>query len=119
MLIPWQPRHLHWRLGLGGICHRIGAARSQLKSIMNSYNPAHRLIRHPTYAAILGMFVGSTIVSGQVSALFRLTGVGLLYRRKILLEETNLRRAFGSANDSYRNQMGALLPKLRVSGQKF
>jgi protein-S-isoprenylcysteine O-methyltransferase Ste14 len=79
----------------------------------------YRLIRHPIYAAILGMFVGSTIVSGQVSALFGLTGVGLLYRRKILLEETNLRRAFGSAYDSYRNRTGALLPKLRVSGQKF
>jgi len=47
------------------------------------------------------MFVGSTIVSGQVSALFGLTGIGFIYRRKILLEETNLRRAFGSAYDSY------------------
>jgi protein-S-isoprenylcysteine O-methyltransferase Ste14 len=77
----------------------------------------YRLIRHPIYAGILGMFVGSTIASGEVSALFGLISVGLLYRRKVLLEETNLRRAFGSTYDSYRDHTGALLPKLRISGR--
>jgi protein-S-isoprenylcysteine O-methyltransferase Ste14 len=57
------------------------------------------------------MFIGSAIVSGQVLALFGLIIAASAYRRKIRLEEANLKRAFGHAYDVYQCETGALIPR--------
>ena len=98
----WARRHLasHWS---GKIT--IKAGHELIRS------GPYRLIRHPIYSAILGMFIGSAIVSGQVLALFGLIMAASAYRRKIRLEEANLKRAFGHAYDVYRCETGALIPR--------
>ncbi len=60
------------------------------------------------------MFVGATAVAGSYQAMVGLLVVGLAYRRKIRLEEANLKVAFGAAFDAYRKQAGALIPKLTL-----
>ena len=72
----------------------------------------YRCVRHPIYAAILGMFAGTALVSGQLHAALGLAMAALAYWRKILLEEANLRWAFGPAYDTYRRETGALVPRL-------
>jgi protein-S-isoprenylcysteine O-methyltransferase Ste14 len=71
----------------------------------------YRFVRHPIYAAVLGMFFGSAIVSGQLLALLGLITAVFAYWRKIRLEEATLRRAFGQAYDVYQGQTGSLIPK--------
>jgi protein-S-isoprenylcysteine O-methyltransferase Ste14 len=74
----------------------------------------YQFVRHPIYAAILGMFAGSAIVSGRCLALCGASIAAFAYRRKIRLEEANLRHAFGPAYDLYERQTGSLLPKRLV-----
>lgn len=74
----------------------------------------YQFVRHPIYRAILGMFAGSAIVSGRCLALCGVSIAAIAYRRKIRLEEANLRRAFGPAYDIYERETGSLLPKRLV-----
>jgi protein-S-isoprenylcysteine O-methyltransferase Ste14 len=74
----------------------------------------YRFVRHPIYAAILGMFVGGAMVSGQLLAFLGVIIAAFAYWRKILLEEANLRRAFGLAYDVYQRQTGSLIPRPRA-----
>lgn len=57
----------------------------------------YRVIRLPIYTAMLGMFVGTAIVSGQMHALLGLALGCIAYWRKIRMEEANLHDVFGSA----------------------
>jgi protein-S-isoprenylcysteine O-methyltransferase Ste14 len=72
----------------------------------------YRLVRHPIYAAWLGMFAATAIVSGQIHALIGFAMAAFAYWRKIRLEEANLRNAFGADYDAYRQETGALIPWL-------
>jgi protein-S-isoprenylcysteine O-methyltransferase Ste14 len=72
----------------------------------------YRFVRHPIYTAMLGMFLGSAIVSGQLHAALGLAMAAAAYWRKIRLEEANLRQAFGSVYDAYRRETGSLVPRL-------
>ncbi len=74
----------------------------------------YRFVRHAIYTAMLGMFLGSTVISGSLLPLLGFIAVTLAYRRKILLEEANLQRAFGTTYELYCRRTGALLPKLRA-----
>lgn len=72
----------------------------------------YRLLRHPIYTAMLGMFFGTAIASSQYHALL---GVGLLalaYLRKTRLEDQILARTFGAEYDAYRRDTWALVPLL-------
>jgi protein-S-isoprenylcysteine O-methyltransferase Ste14 len=62
----------------------------------------YRFTRHPIYVAMLGIFVGAAIVSGQYSGLVAVVMLALLYVRKIRLEEQALSNAFGDEWDAYR-----------------
>ena len=55
----------------------------------------YRVVRHPIYSALLCLYVGTAIVSGELHALIGLALALLAYLRKIRLEETNLMKAFG------------------------
>jgi protein-S-isoprenylcysteine O-methyltransferase Ste14 len=70
----------------------------------------YRLLRHPMYTGMLGMCVGTAIVSGQYHALIGLALVTYAYVRKIRMEERVLREEFGEAYESYRRRTSALVP---------
>lgn len=72
----------------------------------------YRLVRHPIYTAMLGMFAGTVIVSGQWHALLGLVLISAAYWRKIRLEEPPLQEAFGDAWVAYRARTRALIPWL-------
>jgi protein-S-isoprenylcysteine O-methyltransferase Ste14 len=72
----------------------------------------YRWVRHPIYTGILGMSVGTAIVSGQAHAVLGLVIVSFAYWRKTRLEEANLKNAFGPAYEAYRHDTWALIPWL-------
>jgi protein-S-isoprenylcysteine O-methyltransferase Ste14 len=72
----------------------------------------YRLIRHPIYTAILGMYCGTAIVSGEVHAPIALVIVTLAYYRKICLEERAMAETFGPDHEAYRRDTWALVPYL-------
>jgi protein-S-isoprenylcysteine O-methyltransferase Ste14 len=109
VLAVWARRHLasHWS----------GEITIKVDHKLIRTGPYH-LIRHPIYAAILGMFAGSAIVSGRYLALFGVIIAAFAYRRKIRLEEANLRRAFGLAYNIYERQTGSFIPKYLASRRR-
>jgi protein-S-isoprenylcysteine O-methyltransferase Ste14 len=72
----------------------------------------YRLIRHPLYAGMLGMFIGTAIVSGQYHALIGAALGVIAYWDKIRIEERALREAFGAEYDDYKRHSSALIPWL-------
>jgi protein-S-isoprenylcysteine O-methyltransferase Ste14 len=70
----------------------------------------YRLVRHPIYSAMLGMFVGSAVVSGRMHALLAVAIISGAYGRKIRLEERRLHDEFGTAYDDYRRHTWAVVP---------
>jgi protein-S-isoprenylcysteine O-methyltransferase Ste14 len=72
----------------------------------------YRVLRHPIYSAVLGMFYGTAIASGTVHALSGAVIMTLAYVRKIRLEEQNLRNIFGPAYEEYRRKTWAVIPGL-------
>jgi protein-S-isoprenylcysteine O-methyltransferase Ste14 len=69
-------------------------------------------IRHPIYTALLAMYLGTAIVSGEMHALIGLAVAIIAYLRKLSMEETNLATAFGEKYTAYREETWALLPGL-------
>jgi protein-S-isoprenylcysteine O-methyltransferase Ste14 len=72
----------------------------------------YRLIRHPLYTGMLGMFVGTAIVSGQYHALIGAALGVFAYWGKIRIEERALSEAFGAEYDEYKRHSSALIPWL-------
>jgi len=72
----------------------------------------YRIVRHPIYSAMLGMYAGTGLVSGELHALLALGVVIAAYGRKIPLEERTLRDVFGPAYEAYRRETWALIPGL-------
>ena len=70
----------------------------------------YRLLRHPIYTAMLGMFLGTAIASGQSHALLGVALLIVAYLRKTRLEDQILARKFGAEYDSYRRDTWALVP---------
>ena len=101
LLAVWARRHLgrNWS---GAITETVG------HQLVRS--GPYRLVRHPIYSAMLGMTVGTTLVSGELHALLALAVMAVAYARKIPLEERHLRSVFGPAYDEYRRETWAVLP---------
>jgi protein-S-isoprenylcysteine O-methyltransferase Ste14 len=72
----------------------------------------YRLLRHPIYTAMLGMLLGTAIVSGQYHALSGLVILAIAYVRKTNLEEKILLQTFGADYDAYRRHTWTLVPLL-------
>lgn len=70
----------------------------------------YQFLRHPIYTAVLGMYCGTLLVSGQIHAPVGLLIVTLAYWRKLRLEESALSAAFGLGYESYKQRRWALLP---------
>jgi protein-S-isoprenylcysteine O-methyltransferase Ste14 len=72
----------------------------------------YRFLRHPIYTAMLGMVLGTAIVSNEYHSLVGLGILALAYLRKTRLEETILLKTFGADYDVYRRGTWALVPLL-------
>jgi len=103
LLAVWARRHLgsNWS---GEV--RIAAEHQLVRS------GPYRFIRHPIYTAVLGMYCGTALVSGEIHAPIALVIVTLAYWRKIRLEEKALGKTFGADFDAYRRDTWALVPPL-------
>jgi protein-S-isoprenylcysteine O-methyltransferase Ste14 len=101
LLAWWSRRHLgrNWSTKV-----RIAEEHELVRS------GPYRLVRHPIYTAMLGMSLGTTIVSGQYHSLLGLLIIAIAYWRKIRIEESALGEAFGAEYDEYRRRSWALIP---------
>jgi protein-S-isoprenylcysteine O-methyltransferase Ste14 len=70
----------------------------------------YRVIRHPIYAALLSLYLGTAVVSGELHALIGWVLAVIAYLRKIRLEEANLIKAFGEEYRNYCGESRALFP---------
>jgi protein-S-isoprenylcysteine O-methyltransferase Ste14 len=101
LLAVWSRRHLgsNWS---GEV--RIAAEHQLVRS------GPYRFLRHPIYTAVLGMYCGTALVSGEIHALVALVIVTLAYWRKIRLEERALGETFGADHEIYRRNTWAFIP---------
>jgi protein-S-isoprenylcysteine O-methyltransferase Ste14 len=101
LLAVWARRHLgrNWSAEV-----RIGEGHELVRT------GPYRMLRHPIYTAMLGMFVGTAIASSQYHALLGVVMLVIAYLRKTRLEENILHQAFGAEWDAYRRETWALVP---------
>lgn len=101
LLAVWARRHLgaNWS---GEV--RIATGHQLVRS------GPYRFVRHPIYTALLGMYIGTGLISGETHAAVALGIVLLAYARKIRLEEAALRGRFLDEHDAYRRETWAWIP---------
>ena len=101
LLAIWARRYLgsNWS---GSV--RIGVGHELVRS------GPYRILRHPIYTAMLGMFLGTAISSSQYHALLGFVILIFAYLRKTRLEEEILGQTFGTEYDVYRRDSWALVP---------
>jgi protein-S-isoprenylcysteine O-methyltransferase Ste14 len=97
----WARRHLasNWSAGV-----RIAENHQLVRT-----GPYH-LLRHPIYTAMLGMYLGTTLASGQYHALVALVILIFAYIRKTRMEEEILQKTFGTEYETYHRDTWALVP---------
>jgi protein-S-isoprenylcysteine O-methyltransferase Ste14 len=100
-LAAWSRRHLgrHWS-------HMV-AEKVDHELVRSG---PYRVLRHPIYSAMIGMTIGTALVSGEMHALVAVAILVAAYVRKIWLEEQNLARVFGADWADYRKKSWALVP---------
>ena len=101
LLAVWARRHLgrNWAAEV-----RIGEGHELVRS------GPYRWVRHPIYTAMLGMFMGTAIASGQYHALLGIVILFIAYIRKTRLEEEILSRTFPTDYEAYRRSTWRLVP---------
>ena len=72
----------------------------------------YRSLRHPIYTALLGMYVCTAMISGEVHALAGLVLLLAAYWRKVRLEEQHLASHFGPSYREYRDATWGAVPGL-------
>jgi protein-S-isoprenylcysteine O-methyltransferase Ste14 len=70
----------------------------------------YRFVRHPIYTAILGLAIGTAVVSGRVVSLLGASVFAFAYLRKLRIEERALGETFGTAWQNYCESPWALVP---------
>ena len=70
----------------------------------------YRLVRHPIYTAILGLALGTALVSARITSLLGAALITMAYVRKLRLEEQGLAEAFGEEWKAYRHASWRLIP---------
>ena len=70
----------------------------------------YRIVRHPIYTAILGLAIGTAVVSGRGLSLLGALVFAFAYVRKLRIEEDALGEEFGTAWEDYRRRSWALVP---------
>lgn len=72
----------------------------------------YRYLRHPIYTAMLGMFLGTAIATGELHSLVALAVMVLAYVRKMRLEEQMLGETFGADFTRWKGRTKLILPFL-------
>jgi protein-S-isoprenylcysteine O-methyltransferase Ste14 len=100
-LAAWARRHLgrNWSAEV-----RVAQGHELVKT------GPYRMVRHPIYTAMLGMFIGTAIVSGRLHALAGVALLAVAYFRKIRMEEQRMSEEFGAAYGEYRKKSWARVP---------
>ncbi|MFZ0414360.1 MAG: isoprenylcysteine carboxylmethyltransferase family protein [Candidatus Acidiferrales bacterium] len=103
LLAIWARRHLgrNWSAAV-----RISTEHQLVRS------GPYRLLRHPIYTSMFGMFCGTALVCNQIRALVGIAILAFAYWRKIRMEENILRETFGAEYDAYKRHTWALVPGL-------
>ena len=70
----------------------------------------YRLVRHPIYTGLMGIYLATVLVSGEVHGLVGFALLSLAYWRKIRMEEHYLGELFGPQYEAYRSATAALIP---------
>jgi protein-S-isoprenylcysteine O-methyltransferase Ste14 len=70
----------------------------------------YRIVRHPIYTGLLGVYLSIALVSGEIRGLVGFALACLAYWRKIRMEEEYLRGQFGASYNGYRSETWALIP---------
>ncbi len=100
-LAVWSRRHLgrNWS----------GAVTAKVDHQLVQSGP-YRVVRHPIYTAMLGMALGTAVVSGSVHALIGFVLMAIAYARKMPMEDRILSETFGADYDAYRRKSWAIVP---------
>lgn len=72
----------------------------------------YKIVRHPIYTAMIGMFIGTALVSGDLHAFLGAALIVAAYARKLKIEEQNLDVVFGARYAEYRRTTRAIIPWL-------
>jgi protein-S-isoprenylcysteine O-methyltransferase Ste14 len=103
------------RLVLGAMWSPVATARQGHE--LRTTGP-YAVTRHPIYTSLIGMLLGSTLLSGSgIWVPILLAGTVLLWT-KAATEERLLRRAFGEAYVRYQGHVPRLIPVLRRLGAR-
>jgi len=70
----------------------------------------YRLVRHPIYTAMIGMYLGTAIVGGELHGLIAVGLCMIAYWRKTRMEERGLIEVFGPVYEDYKRESWALVP---------
>jgi len=70
----------------------------------------YRVVRHPIYSGMLGVYLSVALVSGEIHGLAGVAIAFIAYWRKSRMEEAYLRGLFGPAYDEYRSETWAVIP---------
>lgn len=70
----------------------------------------YRVVRHPIYTAMLGVYLGTALVSGEIRGLVGVVLACLAYWRKIRMEEKYMSDLFGPAYTEYQSETWAVIP---------
>lgn len=102
-LAAWARKHLgrNWSAEV-----RVGEGHQLVRT------GPYRILRHPIYTAMLGMFVGTAIASSQYHALLGVAILVIAYLRKTRLEENIMSETFGAEWEVYRQETWRLVPLL-------
>lgn len=74
----------------------------------------YTIVRHPIYTGLLGMLLGTALISGLGVWIPLFAVAVVLFESKIYFEERLLRRSFGDDYDAYRTRVPQLVPGLRL-----
>jgi protein-S-isoprenylcysteine O-methyltransferase Ste14 len=72
----------------------------------------YAVTRHPIYTGLIGMLIGSALISGVFASVFVVVGVAVIVELKIWREEALLERTFPDEYPDYRRQVPQLIPGL-------
>lgn len=70
----------------------------------------YAFVRHPIYTGLLVALLGTAMAGGELRGLVALLIVALAYLRKTRIEESYLVQQFGTAYQTYQQQVKALIP---------
>jgi protein-S-isoprenylcysteine O-methyltransferase Ste14 len=72
----------------------------------------YAVTRHPIYTGLIGMLIGSALISGVLASALVVVGAAVIVELKIWREEALLERTFPDEYPSYRRQVPQLIPGL-------